>query len=106
MEDECERKWDDIVKMYATATEDCDRIWKEKEKKNLVVTSTCSSTLPAPMLRKDSPRYRELEPISSRDQEEVHEENAGGTSSTRLSIRHFTLSWLCPRCLRSVGHLN
>lgn len=104
MEDECEREWADFVKMHATAAEKCDRIWKEKE--NLVVTLTCVSPLPAPVLEKDSPRYRELEPIFSRDQEEVHEVNAGRTSSTRLSNRHFILSCLCPRWLRSVGRLK
>lgn len=104
MEGECERVWADIVKMYATAAEKCERIWKERE--SVVVTSTCVSPLPAPLLEKDSPRYRELEPTSSRDQEEVHEVNAGGTSSTRLSNRHFTLSCLCPRWRWSVGRLK
>ena len=107
MGDECERVWADIVTMYATAAEKCERIWKERE--TLVVTSsTCvsSSPLPALLLEKDSPRYRELEPPSSRDQEEVHEVNAGGTSSTRLSNRHFTLSCLCPRWRWSVGRLK
>lgn len=109
MGDECERVWADIVTMYATAAEKCERIWKERETLVVTSSSTCvSSPLPAPLLEKDSPRYRELEPLSSsRDQEEVHEVNAGGTSSTRLSNhRHFTLSCLCPRWRWSVGRLK
>lgn len=105
MDDECERQWDDIVKIYATAAEKSERIWKEKE--SLVVTSTCVATLPAPLLENAAPpRYRELEPTSSRDEDEVQEVNAGRTSSTLPPNRRFTLSCLCPRWLRSAGHLK